>query len=69
MKKTRTKQRKSTGDASIARILSYYEHQSEEDAVREIETAREVYDSMWMLVPAELVPQIRRLIARRKKTA
>ncbi|HEV2292339.1 MAG TPA: hypothetical protein VGR35_00695 [Tepidisphaeraceae bacterium] len=69
MKTNGNKRRNRSGTSDVARILAYYENQTDEEAAREIETAREVRDSTWMLVPAELVPQVRKLIARRKKSA
>jgi hypothetical protein len=52
----------------VRRVLKHYEQQTEEEAVAEDEAAYE--DSMHtiMEVPRELVPSIRELIAKHKRT-
>jgi hypothetical protein len=50
----------------VKRVLSYYESQSEEEAVAEDEAAFEAPDQTIMGVPTDLVPAVRELIAKRK---
>jgi hypothetical protein len=50
-------------EARVRRVLEYYESQSDEEAAAEIETA---FESTTMEVPVALVPEVRRLIAKRK---
>ena len=51
-------------EARVHRVLEYYESQSDEEAAAEIETA---FGSTMMEVPVALVPEVRRLIAKRKR--
>jgi hypothetical protein len=51
-------------EARVRRVLEYYESQSDEEAAAEIETA---FASTTMEVPVALVPEVRRLIAKRKR--
>jgi len=51
-------------EARVRRVLKYYESQSDEEAAAEIETA---FESTTMEVPVALVPEVRRLIAKRKR--
>jgi len=51
-------------EARVHRVLEYYEAQSDEEAAAEIETA---FESTTMEVPVALVPEVRRLIAKRKR--
>ena len=53
----------------VRRVLSHYESQTEDEAVAEDEAAREDVSGTMMVVPAELVPEVRELIARHKKLA
>ena len=53
----------------VSRVLSHYESQTEDEAVAEDEAAREDVTGTMMAVPAELVPEVRELIARHKKRA
>jgi hypothetical protein len=48
----------------VRSVLSHYENQSEDEAVAEDEAAFESPGQTIMVVPTELVPQIRELIAR-----
>src|SRR5438094_5913577 len=50
-------------EARVSRVLEYYESQSDEEAAAEIERALE---STTMEVPVALVPEVRRLIAKRR---
>jgi hypothetical protein len=55
-------------EARVRRALTYYEQQSEEEAVAEDEAAAEDRDQTLMEVPRELVPAVRELIARQGRT-
>ena len=50
----------------VKRVLSHYESQPEEEAVAEDEAAFETPGQTVMEVPTELVPAIRKLIAKHK---
>jgi hypothetical protein len=54
-------------EARVKRVISHYESQTDEEAVAEDEAS---FDSpTTMDVPAELVPKVRELIAKSKKSA
>ena len=53
-------------EAKVQRVLKHYENQTEDEAVAEDEAAHEADGQTVMIVPTDLVPSIRRLIARRK---
>lgn len=53
----------------VRRVLKDYESQSAEEAVAEDEAAFDSSVATVMNVPKELVPQVRELIARHKKSA
>jgi len=53
----------------VRRVLEHYEGQSEDEAVAEDEAAYEDRTQTVIEVPAELVPDIRELIARHRRTA
>lgn len=50
----------------VRRVLAHYERQTEEEAVAEDEAAAEQEGQTFIEVPKELVPRIRRLIARHR---
>ncbi len=52
-------------EARVRRVLKHYENQSEEEAVAEDEAAFNTKGQTVMIVPTELVPRIRQMIARR----
>jgi hypothetical protein len=54
--------------ARVQRVLAHYEQQSEDQAVAEDEAAAEDSTQTLMEVPRELVPAIRKLIAKRGRT-
>jgi hypothetical protein len=56
-------------EARVQRVLEQCESQSEIEAVAEDEAAFESSREAMMSVPHELVPEVRELIARRKKRA
>jgi hypothetical protein len=51
----------------VQRVIAHYESQSEAEAVAEDEAAYESPVETMISVPTELVPEVRELIARRKK--
>jgi len=48
----------------VRNVLAHYESQSEEEAVAEDEAAFEAPDQTVMDIPTELVPAVRKLIAK-----
>lgn len=50
----------------VRRVLEHYESQSEAEAVAEDEAAYEDPDQVFMEIPVDLVPEVRRLIASKK---
>jgi hypothetical protein len=69
MKKDPNKYPPGLDAAKIRRIIDYYDHQTDEEAAEEIENAPAAKGAIWMQVPNELVPKIRELIAKRRKSA
>ncbi len=53
----------------VRRALEHYEGQSEDEAVAEDEAAYEDRTQTLIEVPVELVPDVRELIARHRRTA
>ncbi|MDM8004774.1 MAG: hypothetical protein QUV05_01290 [Phycisphaerae bacterium] len=51
----------------VRRVLDHYEGQTEDEAVAEDEAAYEDRTHSLMEVPVELVPAVRKLIAKHKK--
>ena len=56
-------------EARVERVLDHYEGQSDEEAVAEDEASFETTTHTAMEVPVELVPAVRELIAKRKRSA
>ncbi|HZO54789.1 MAG TPA: hypothetical protein VFB63_18925 [Bryobacteraceae bacterium] len=52
-------------EAKVKRVLAFYEHQSEDEALIEDEAGVEPSETV-MNVPHDLVPKVRELIARRQ---
>lgn len=50
----------------VERVIAYYDRQTEDEELAEYEAALKVDGQSILLVPTKLVPEIRRLIARRK---
>ena len=50
----------------VQKVLAHYENQTEDEAVAEDEAAYEAEGQTVMIVPTELVPRIRALIASRR---
>lgn len=55
-------------EKKVQRVLKHYEQQTEEEAVAKDEAAYEDSTQAIMEVPRELVPSIRELIAKHKRT-
>jgi hypothetical protein len=55
-------------EARVRRVLAHYEEQSGEEAVAEDEAAAKDPTQTLMEVPRELVPAIRKLIAKKGRT-
>jgi hypothetical protein len=53
----------------VQRVLEHYESQTEAEAVAEDEAALDSPVETVMTIPTALVPEVRELIARRKKRA
>jgi hypothetical protein len=56
-------------EARVRRVLERYEAQSDEEAVAEDEAAFDSPTETVMAVPVELVPAVRALIERHRRTA
>lgn len=52
----------------VKEVLAHYEKQTEDEEFAEIEAALEAEDTTLMVIPTELVPEVRALLAR-KRTA
>jgi hypothetical protein len=50
----------------VQAVIDYYDKQTEDEEVAEYESAMKLQDLTMMLVPRDLVPEIERLIARRR---
>jgi len=53
-------------ERKVGRVLRHYESQTEDEAVAEDEAAYELKDQTVMVVPRKLVPEITKLIAKRR---
>lgn len=53
-------------ERKVRRVLRHYESQTEDEAIAEDEAAFELKDQTVMVVPRKLVPEITRLIAKRR---
>jgi hypothetical protein len=65
MKRKKQKLPRGWTEAQIQRLIEHYENQTEEEAVAEDEAAFKAEGQTVMVVPTELVPEIRKLIARK----
>ena len=63
----RTKFPEGWDEARVKRVLEHYESQAEEQALAEDEAAAEQKGQTLMVVPSDLVPTVRELIAKRRK--
>jgi hypothetical protein len=57
---------KGWNEARVQKVLAHYENQTEDEAVAEDEAAYVAKGQTVMIVPSELVPAIRKLIANRR---
>jgi hypothetical protein len=48
----------------VKALADYYDNQSDEEAIAELDAAMEAEDQTLMMVPADLVPTIHELIAK-----
>lgn len=53
-------------ERKVRRVLKHYESQAEEQAIADDEAAYELKDQTVMVVPRKLVPEITKLIAKRR---
>jgi hypothetical protein len=74
MKKKTTKRKKVVNrfppgwtEAKVREVIDYYDHQTEDEAVAEAETALARERATVMDVPLELVPAVRGLIAKHQR--
>jgi hypothetical protein len=51
----------------VRELIEYYDNQTEEEQIAEHEAAYHRADQTMMGVPTELVPEVRKLIARRQR--
>jgi hypothetical protein len=69
MKKDPNKYPKGLTASKVRKIADYYDRQSDDEGADEIANAKIVTNGVWMEIPEELVPKVRRLTAGRKKSA
>jgi len=50
----------------VREVIDYYENQSDEEHLAEIEAAEKAENITMMAVPTELVPKVRALIAKKR---
>jgi hypothetical protein len=55
--------------ARVKRVLEHYENQSDDEAVAEDEAAYEDSTHTTMEIPVDLVPAVRELLAKHRKSA
>jgi len=53
-------------ERKVSRVLRHHESQTEDEAITEDEAAFELKDQTVMVVPRKLVPEITKLIAKRR---
>jgi hypothetical protein len=51
----------------VRELISHYEGQSEEEEAAEIEASLKANDVTLMAIPSELVPEVRALLARKRR--
>jgi hypothetical protein len=56
-------------EARVRRVLEQYESQTDEEALAEDEAAFEAPTEAAMTIPIELVPEVRKLIGKHRRTA
>jgi hypothetical protein len=55
--------------AKVKRIIAYYDNQTDDEAAEEISSAPFAEPTAWIEVPLEILPRVRKLIARRQRKA
>ena len=68
-KKKKVRRQRFPSAEEIRRIAEYYDNQSDEEGAAEIENAPMMTTKVWVEVPEMILPQVRKLIARYKKSA
>ncbi|MEK6411111.1 MAG: hypothetical protein AABN34_29670 [Acidobacteriota bacterium] len=63
---TQNKYPSGCNERKVRRVLRHYESQTEDEAIAEDEAAFELKDQTAMVVPSKLVPEITKLIAKRR---
>ena len=56
-------------NARVKRVIEHYESQTDEQAVAEDEAAADQHGQTLMEVPSDLVPEVRDLIAKRRRAS
>jgi len=56
-------------ERKVRKVLQHYESQTEDEAIAEDEAAFELKDQTVMVVPKKLVPEITKLIAKRRPSS
>jgi hypothetical protein len=69
MKKKKTRFPAGWDEERVRRVLEHYDTQSDEEAVAEDEAAFEETTHTAMEVPVDLVPRVRELIAKHRRSA
>jgi hypothetical protein len=69
MKKDPNKYPKGLTAAKVKKIIEYYDSVQDEDLALEIATAPILEPTVWVEVPAALLPKVKKLIAVRRKSA
>jgi hypothetical protein len=65
-KTTRQKLPKGWTEDRIRKLADYYDHQTDAEGAAEIDAAFEAENQTLMVVPTELVPEINKLIAKKR---
>ena len=65
-KKVQQKYPKGWNEERVRKLAEYYDNQSEEEHLAEIEAALEAENQTMMMVPTDLVPQIVKLINKKR---
>ena len=68
MKSKKSRLPKGWDEARIKRVLDHYENQTEDEAVKEYEAAWNDKSVTFMPIPRALVPEVRKLLLKRKGT-
>ena len=60
---------KGWNEKRVAELIEYYDNQTDEEGAAEYEAGMAIDGQSMMLVPTELMPEIRKLIARHQKAS